>query len=176
MKRRSTAPGGAATRFGGRGLARDVLAAVVGDPRRPPLLAEEDRRAARCRPGDRLAFVEGHLPAGRQVVDGQGGAIEVGDLLHGFTQDQRVAPVMRGDRRLGQQDPFVRVRWAVDAGPFEEADAADAEDVGDEAEAGAVEGEQDRATGELALRLLDAVQPSARQIDLGLQDAVGPDQ
>ena len=162
--------------IGGRGLARNVLAAVVGDPHRTPLLAEEDRRAARRRPGDRLAFVEGDLPTGRQVVDGQGGAIEIGDLLHRFTQDQRVAPVMRGDRRLGQQDPFVRVRRAVDAGPFEEADAADAEDVGDEAEGRTVEGEQDRTTGQLPLRLLDAVQPAARQIDLGLQDAVGPDQ
>ena len=68
------------------------------------------------------------------------------------------------------------MRRAVDPGPFEETDAADAQDVGDEAEARAVEGEQHRTARELPLCLLDAVQPSARQVDFGLQDAVGPDQ
>ena len=40
----------------------------------------------------------------------------------------------------------------------------------------AVEGEQHRAARELALRLLDAVQAAAVEVDLGLQDAVGPDE
>ena len=103
-------------------------------------------------------------------------AIEVSHLLHRLAHHQQVAAVLRGERALGQQHALVRMRRAVDAGTLEEADAADAQDVGDEAEACPVEGKQHRAARQLALRLLDAVKAAAVEINLGLQDAVGPEQ
>ena len=173
MKRGSTAPGGAAIRSAAAVRAGDVVAAVVGDACRATLPTEEDRRAGREGTGDRLAFVERHLPARRKVVDGERGAIEVGHLLHRLAHHERIAAVVSG-QRVGQQHPFVGMRRTVDAGTLEEADAADAEDVGDEAEARAVEGEQYRAARQLPLGLLDAVHAPGGEIDLGLQDAVGP--
>ena len=80
----------------GAGLARDVLAAVVDDATGQPFVAEEDRRAGRQRSGDRLALVERHLPARRQVVDGEAGAVQVGHFLHRLAEHQRVAAVVCG--------------------------------------------------------------------------------
>ncbi len=174
MKRESAGADRRGVEVGGGHPRGHVGAAVVHGATGQTLLAEEDRRPGRRRTRDGLAFVERHLPAGRQVIGGQGQLVDIGDLFHRLTDHQAIAAITHAEGAFGQQHVLARERRAVDAGLLEEPDAAHAEDVGDKARGRAVEGKEHRTTGELPLRLFDHLQASAVEMQFRLQDAVRP--
>ena len=122
------------------------------------------------------ALVRVDLPLRRVVVDPQVELVEVADLLERFGDAQQVAAVARPHQLRRDAHVLGRIGRRVFAGSGEEAEAADAEEVGDEGEALAVPAEQDRAGGRLALDLGDLPQLAGGHLELALEHRVGPAQ
>ena len=173
MNRGSMRPGGAAT------PSAAVTARVTSSPSSSTawigsqLVAIEARIAGGLRRGNRLALVEHHRPARRHVVGDQPHAVDVRGFLHRLGDLQLVAAVAAREQAVRQQHVLARARRVVHARARRRADAADAEQVGDEREVPSVEGEQDRTARQLPFGLCDA-HGARGERQLALEDAVGP--
>jgi hypothetical protein len=154
-----------------------VFSAVVFRANRDRLFAIEPRLSRRLRIADPESLVERHRPTRRQVVRHERGGVEVARLLHRLAELHRQPAVSRLRQTIRQEQVLPRSRRRVLARRAGgEADAADAQDVGDEGEARAVPDEQHGAARRLALYFLDAPQAAAGQLGLGLPEAIGPGQ
>ena len=173
MNRGSTRPGGAATPSAAVTARVTSSPGVVDRSNRQKLLAVEPRIPGRLRRGDRFPLVEHHRPARRQVVGDQTHAVHVRRFLHRLGDLQLVAAVAAREETIRQQHVLARARRVVHAGAGRRADAADAEQVGDEREVPAVETEEDRTARELAFGFHDRVEAGSER-QLALEDAIGP--
>jgi hypothetical protein len=153
---------------------RHILAAIVHRSRRHHLARKEPRLAGWHRGDQRFALVECHLPSRWQVVDAEPHCVEIRDLLHGLADLELIPPIFRSNAIGWNEHMLLGVWLAVHPRPFEEANAADAEQVRDEGEPLAIEGKQHGTARQLTLCLRDAMSRARSESHLGLQHTIRP--
>ena len=151
-----------------------VTASVVDDAEQGTCLRQRIDAELRVGGGRQEAFA-GIDVGERRVVDGdEFGSVQVDDLLQLVADLQDETPRIRRGQ-MAQGEVLIRVGRRVPIRSHQVPDDGAPEKVGDEAEALAVPGVEDRTRGALPVDFGDPQAPRARRVELGLAHAAGPE-